>query len=224
MDGNKYEIRGLAPRHSIVLRRKGAGQVWTARIQVPRDECRHDVGRVERSTGFRDLDPAIAQAHRLHYEILNPSRTVSPAESNGALTFSEAVELFLRRQKEKTESHELSVAEYERERISLLRHFVPEFGARPIKEITKRQLSTFRTKRLQNGHRPESASEIVYQRGGETLRYQRALRTPSNETLRRERSAFHALMAWAVEEGYITTDDAPSYRPRRGGAECHRDH
>lgn len=216
MAENTYEVRGLPPHHSVVLRRKGVGQVWTARIKVPQDEARRDFGRVERSTGCRELDQAIAQAHRLYNEVGNPSSAALAGAPDGGLTFAKAVELFLASEEQKTKSNERSAAQYERERISLLRHFVPEFGAGPIKGITKRQLSAFITKRSLNEHLAESANQIVYERAGERLSYHRALKTPSKETLRRERSAFQALMSWAHEEHYITDEDIPHYPTIRG--------
>lgn len=223
MIANKYEIRGLPARHSVVLRRKREGQVWTARIKVPQSEARHDFGRIERSTGFRDLDPAIAQAHKLYSEVLNPLPTPGRNDFRAGMSFSEAVQLFLEGEQAKTKSRERSVAQYERERISLLRHFVPALGEMALAGITKRHLSSFVTKRRLNQHLPTAESEIVYQRAGKVLRYRKATQPPTVETLRRERSAFNALMKWASEEGHIDEYDVPSF-PIINGKGARRSH
>ena len=223
MDILKHEIQGLPRGHSITLRRKVEGQVWTARIKTGKAVAVRDFGRVERSTGFRDLEPAITEAHRLYNELLEHPKRANQRRRRSGLSFSDLVTLFLENEKSRCDAGEISQAQYEREKISLQRHFVPEFGARSIRTIAKSDLADFLTRRRQNLHRADEDNEIVYERGGKTLRYRKRSSKPTAETLRRERSGFNALVNWAIDNNHLSEDEAPRY-PTLKGASARRPH
>ena len=111
MDILKHEIQGLPRGHSITLRRKVEGQVWTARIKTGKAVAVRDFGRVERSTGFRDLEPAITEAHRLYNELLEHPKRANQSRRRSGLSFSDLVTLFLENEKSRCDAGEISQAQ-----------------------------------------------------------------------------------------------------------------
>jgi len=219
MEPNTFEIPDLEPGHSVTLRRKGPGQVWTARIKAPSITGDTDFGRIERSTRRRDLEDAKRDALRLYHQaLLGKAHVEARPKKAGrnAYTFKDAVKAFLESEAEKVKSGERSASQYERERISLSRHFVPFFGEKTLPELTKRDLGNFITRRLLNTHRPRETESIVYLRAGKSIRYDRKESPPTIETLRRERTDFQALISWCVEQGKIDEAARPIYPPLKG--------
>jgi site-specific recombinase XerD len=219
MEENTFELPDLQPGHSIVLRRKGPGQVWTARIKAPSIAGSNDFGRIERSTRLRELEQAKREALKLYHQaLIGKSQVEARAKKAGrrSFVFKDAVKAFLESEKEKVGSGERSASQYDRERVSLLRHYAPFLGEKSLHEIDKRLLSTYRTQRSLNKHRQDESEEIVYQRAGKTLRYSRLPGVPTAETLRRERTDFKALMEWCVEQGWLI--QKPEYPVIKGVA------
>ena len=202
------ELRYSIPGIPVVLRRKAPGQVWTARIK--RDaHSGSDFGRVERSTGYHDLESAIGAAHKLYASALEEKSLRQ--SSSGAMTFGQVAAEFLEREKEKAEAGRISMSRYEREKIALRRHFIPGLGQHVIAEITEDDVDAFLTKRKQNSHLEGDGSEIIYERAGRTLRYRRRIQNASNESLRRERTVFNAVIRYAIARKYIERERKPSY-------------
>lgn len=205
MEANRHEIAGVP----IVLRRKAEGQVWTARIKLEGND-RADFGRIERTTGCRDISSAIVVAHKLYYDAQNsPSKTIS--RRTGTPTFADVASAFLKHQREAANAGLIRLSRYERERTAIERHFVPALGEKPISDINSDDLSAFLAKRKNNDHLGQGYEEIVYARAGKTLSYRKVIGRASDETLRRERSVFSAIMKYASERGYLRSNERPAY-------------
>jgi len=225
-----YDVPGLP----MVLRRKAGGRVWTVRIKLPRKG--KDFGRVERSTGERDLKAAIRAAHQIYAEL--NVRIESRKALSDAPTFSALVDEYLDEAAEQQHAGRITKIRLERDRIALRRHFVPSLGHLLVDQIrtsTPRQpndvggsheardLQDFLNKRLTNRHQPAGSDEIVFKRNSQTIRYKRSIARPSPETLRRERQSFYAVMEFARDRGYLADRNIPTYpkiagQPRRRNA------
>lgn len=201
VETNTYEIPGLP----VVLRRKAEGQVWTARIKRPGGGS--DFGRIERTTGCRDLVAAIGAAHKIYSDALTSKSRI--ARRSKTLTFGEVAAEFLEREKLDVAADLIKPARYNRARAALIRHFIPALGHHFIADIDKSDIHDFIIKRRVNLHLNADPDEIVYERKGKELRYRRAPPRASDETLRRERTVFNAVMNFAESRGYIAA--APAY-------------
>lgn len=207
MDENRYEVPGVP----VVLRRKALDQIWTARIKLPKGQSL-DFGRIERGTGARDLNTAIAAAHRLyHQELSRPASGSALNLKKGQATFGQVAEEFIEHQHRSMNANLLKAASYQRNHIALRRHYLPLLGDKPIAEITLADLEQFLADRSLNTHLPKVREEIEYVRQGKKLSYYRPVSRASKETLRRERTAFIALMKYAVAHQYLREDQCPRF-------------
>lgn len=197
----------------VVLRRKPPAKVWTARINLGVDGG--DRGRIERSTGERELKKAVSVARRLHGEL---AYRAERGESFKATTFDQAVQAYLESFEKDVTAGAAKGWRLDRVRVSLERYYVPFFKGRRIDAISHSDLAEHARWRLKR-HETAPTSIVTYQRDGKTVSRPHTETAPGIETLRKERQHFAWLMSYSVKRGWLKQEAVPTYEKLHGKGE-----
>lgn len=196
----------------VTLRRKGPGQVWTARINLPTNG--KDGGRVERSTKTSNVTTAIGKAHQIYGELRH--RVEDRGESATAPKFEAVLTEFTQHCDELVSKKKMKAWRRDRLEITLRRHYLPFFEGDRIDGIGTREIKKHREWRQS---KPDVGLNRVfhYTRGKQTIKSSRKEVAPTIETERKERQDFRAFLDFCESRGYISDQSVIRWPMLKGG-------
>lgn len=192
----------------ITLRRKGPGQVWTARINLPASS--NDGGRIEKSTKTKDATAAVAAAHRIYGKYLGK---VERGESPTSPKFHNAVKQFLSDCEGRAEAGDEDMKPWRVDRIrtTLERHYVPFFHRQDGGKVIDTDVGSVTATKMdehalwrKTKHSEEQDYTVTYCRGGKDIQSRCKAVPPSVGTLKKERQDFVAFWKFCQKRGWVS--------------------